>query len=270
MANSPEVRARPTPSRRWLVRALIALVAGVAVLFGAVFIYANFINDPQDALTEADLQAALVETTSPEDATPDEPVTDTTEATDGETGDDPGDDTGDDAGVEGLWVATSDSEVGYRVTEVLFGVNTEGVGRTSEVDGELIIEDTTITAVDFSVDLASVTSDDGRRDGQFRGRIMNVDEFPTAEFSLTEPIELGELPAPGEQITTTAAGELTLRGTTNDVVFEVTAQRSDGRIGVLGTIAVVFADYAIPNPSIAGITTEDNGLLEFVLVFARP
>lgn len=269
MANSPEVRARPAPARRWLVRALVALLATAAVLFGAVLIYANFINDPQDALTEVDLQAALVESTSPEDA-PVDAMPDELEDPDAEAAEATGDDPGDDPGVEGRWVATSESEVGYRVTEVLFGVNTEGVGRTSEVDGELIIEDTTITAVDFSVDLASVISDDSRRDGQFRGRIMNVDEFPTAQFSLTEPIELGELPAPGEQITATAVGELTLRGTTNEVVFDVTAQRSDGRIGVLGNIAVVFADYAIPNPSIAGITTEDNGLLEFVLVFARP
>jgi polyisoprenoid-binding protein YceI len=173
-------------------------------------------------------------------------------------------------GVEGRWVATSDSEVGYRVTEVLFGVNTEGVGRTNEVEGELVIDGTTITAVEFTVDLDSVTSDDGRRDGQFRGRIMNVNQFPTATFALTEPIDLAEIPAPGEQITATATGDLTLRGATNEVVFDVVAQRSEGRIGVLGTIGVVFADYQIPNPSIAGITTEDNGLLEFVLVFTRP
>jgi hypothetical protein len=30
---------------------------------------------------------------------------------------------------------------------------------------------------------------------------------------------------------------------------------------------VAFADYEIANPSTGGITTEDNGLLEFILVF---
>ncbi len=254
------------------------------MVFGAIVIYANFINDPEDALTEADLEAALVATTEPDTPIDElDPATDpaedptaippaaatvtTTTTTTTTTTDGP---IPVETGVEGRWVATSDSEVGYRVTEVLFGVNTEGVGRTNEVEGELVIDGTTITAVEFTVDLDSVTSDDGRRDGQFRGRIMNVNQFPTATFALTEPIDLAEIPAPGEQITATATGDLTLRGTTNEVVFDVVAQRSEGRIGVLGTIGVVFADYQIPNPSIAGITTEDNGLLEFVLVFTRP
>ena len=47
----------------------------------------------------------------------------------------------------------------------------------------------------------------------------------------------------------------------------MTAEAGDDRIGVLGSIPVVFADYEIDNPSTSGITTEDNGVLEFVLVF---
>ena len=54
---------------------------------------------------------------------------------------------------------------------------------------------------------------------------------------------------------------------TRSVTFDVTAEAGDDRIGVLGNIPVQFADYEIDNPSTSGITTEDNGLLEFVLVF---
>ncbi len=86
-------------------------------------------------------------------------------------------------------------------------------------------------------------------------------------FTLTEPIELGTEPAEGVDVATTATGELTLRGVTNPVTFELTAKLENGKIGVLGNIPVVFADYGIANPSFGGITTEDNGLLEFVLVF---
>ncbi|MEX2628238.1 MAG: YceI family protein, partial [Ilumatobacteraceae bacterium] len=145
----------------------------------------------------------------------------------------------------------------------------EGVGRTNDITGSLVIDGTTVTAAEFEVDMTTVESDDDRRDRQFRGRIMNVDEFPTASFVLTESIQLGEIPPPGEQLTAAATGDLTLRGVTNSVTFDVTAQLEDGRIGVLGAIPVVFADYDIVNPSTAGITTEDEGLLEFVLVFER-
>lgn len=267
---------RRSPARwaMWIAAAIIALVG---LGFGAILIYANFINDPADELTADDLRERLDPTTTvaPDDDTGDvndtENAAGTTEPppplTTPPATEAPGGDTSSD--VEGEWRATSASELGYRVTEVLFGVDTEGVGRTNDVTGSLVIEGTTVTAADFEVDMATIESDDSRRDGQFRGRIMTVAEYPTSTFVLTEPIELGEIPEPGEQITAAATGDLTLRGVTNEVTFDVTAQLQGDRIGVLGTIPVVFADYDIVNPSVAGITTEDNGLLEFVLVFER-
>ena len=96
---------------------------------------------------------------------------------------------------------------------------------------------------------------------------MNTAEFPTAEFHLTEPIDFGRVPVGDEQLTATATGELTLRGVTNPVTFDVTVQATNGRIGVLGSIPVVFGDYGIDNPSFGVVKTEDDGLVEFVLVF---
>ena len=289
-AAADEAGERTRSPARWAMWIGVGLVAVVALGFGAIFIYANFINDPADELTADDLRERL-----------EAPATVPTTAPAGEASD--GGDDGDTAGttddttttepppplttpltappvtespaapdapdVEGEWRATPASELGYRVTEVLFGVDTEGVGRTNDITGSLVIQGTTVVATAFEVDMATVESDDSRRDGQFRGRIMTVAEYPTADFVLTEPIELGEIPPPGEQITATATGDLTLRGVTNPVTFDVTAQLQGDRIGVLGTIPVVFADHDIVNPSIAGITTEDNGLLEFVLVFER-
>ena len=49
----------------------------------------------------------------------------------------------------------------------------------------------------------------------------------------------------------------------------ITARRNGANIEVTGTIPVVFADYQIDNPSTAGITTQDNGVVEFLLVFAQ-
>lgn len=265
---------------KWAMWIVLGVLAVVALGYGTILIYANFINDPADELTTDDLAEALATTTSPTsepttDATaaPVSPTAPTTPASAPSTTDDTATDntatvdTG--ADVEGVWHATEASEMGYRVVEVLFGVDTEGVGRTNQVTGSLTISGTQVTEAGFEVDMASVRSDDTRRDGQFRGRIMSVNEFPTADFVLTEAIELGSIPPEGEQITTTATGDLTLRGITNSVTFDVTAQLQNERIGVLGTIPVVFADYEIGNPSISGISTEDNGLLEFVLVFER-
>jgi polyisoprenoid-binding protein YceI len=167
-------------------------------------------------------------------------------------------------------VPTTASEFGYRVEEVLAGVNTTAVGRSNEIEGLLTIDGTGASVVDITVQIENITSDDSLRDGQFSGRIMNAAEFPTAVFRITEPIDLGQLPVGDEQVVATAKGELTLRGVTNPVTFDVTAQTTDGRIGVLGSIPVVFDDYQIPEPSIGPVRVEDNGLVEFVLVFERP
>ena len=49
----------------------------------------------------------------------------------------------------------------------------------------------------------------------------------------------------------------------------LTAEATADRVGVLGNIPVLFADYGIDNPSFGTISVEDDGLLEFVLVFER-
>lgn len=231
----------PTRFPRWLKWSLFGALAVLVVGYGAIFLYAKVLNDGPDAFDESDLDAAIGAAATTD--APDRP--DGTEA----------------------WTVTADSQVGYRVRENLFGVDTEAVGRTDQITGTFHIDHTRVASGEFVVDVASIESDDGRRDGQFRGRIMSTDEFPEATFRLTEPIDLGTEPTDGVQVATTATGELTLRGVTNPVTFDVTAEQQDGRVGVLGAIPVVFADYSIANPSISGITTDDEGLLEFVLVF---
>lgn len=247
---------------RKIVIAVCALaVLGVLGAYG----YILFIKDDAPAaLDESDLDAALGATTVPADSATTEPAaTETTTAA-------ASDETGAAAdGVDGVWNITDESTLGYRVSEVLGGVDTEGAGRTNQVTGTLTIEGTSATAAEFTVDMASVTSDESRRDGQFRTRIMSTDEFPTSTFVLTAPIVFGGVPAEGESITATATGDLTLRGVTNSVTFEVTAQLSGGKIGVLGSIPIAFSDYEIPDPSNGFATVKDNGLLEFVLVFER-
>jgi polyisoprenoid-binding protein YceI len=173
------------------------------------------------------------------------------------------------ASFDGTWTAASGSQAGYRVKEVLFGQSTEAVGRTGNVDGALTIAGTKIETADISVDLGSVQSDRSQRDNQFRGRIMDVRDYPTATFKLTQPIDLGTLPADGVTVNVPATGQLTLHGTTKAVTTTVAAKRTGGTIEVNGTIPVVFADYGIPNPTFGPATTEDHGEIEFLVAFTK-
>ncbi|MEJ7799231.1 MAG: YceI family protein [Ilumatobacter sp.] len=272
---------------RWLKWGLLGALALVVVGYGALYLDANvthvFLGGGEDAFTTEDLDARLAgdETVDGGTLTADEttPVAEPTRPTEptpptNSSGAPPADPIVSTIEAEpsssstaDAWTATDESEVGYRVKEILFGVDAEGVGRTNQVTGSLTINGAQVSQAEFVVDVASISSDESRRDSQFRGRIMSTDEFPTATFTLTEPIELGTESEEGATVETTASGDLTLRGVTNPVTFDVSAKQENGRIGVLGTIPVVFADYGIANPSVSGITTEDNGQLEFVLVF---
>ena len=239
-----------------------AVVAIIVVVVAGSFIYAKFINKADEEFDSGDVKDLLTATTT---VAPDQPVTtdsvgsgtETTVA--GATTD----------GVEGDWVIADGSEVGYRVDESINGFDTTANGRTQAIEGTFTIGATTVSAGEFTVDMTTFQSDESRRDGQFNGRIMDVATFPTSTFVLTAPIDFKQVPTDGSTITASATGDLTLRGTTKSVTFDVEATFINGRVGVLGKIPVLFSDFGIPNPSFGTISTEDNGVLEFVLAFDR-
>lgn len=167
---------------------------------------------------------------------------------------------------DGTWNIKEGSEVGYRVKESINGFDTTANGRTQTITGTMVADGTTITSGEFTVDMTTFKSDESRRDAQFNGRVMDVATFPTSTFVLTQPIDFGEIPTEGGTVTASATGDLTLHGTTKSVTFDVQGTFQNGLVGVLGQIPVVFADYGIPAPSLGTVKTEDNGLLEFVLI----
>ena len=119
----------------------------------------------------------------------------------------------------GQWVASSAGEtfVGYRVNEVLAGIGAfTAVGRTSAVTGSLAFDGAAITSVEIEADLTQLRSNDSRRDNTLRSQSLETGTYPTASFSLTQPIALDAVPAEGDGISVDAVGELTLHGVTNE------------------------------------------------------
>ncbi len=176
-----------------------------------------------------------------------------------------------DVDIVGLWTLTGDSVAGYRVVEDFVGgvADFEAVGRGSDITGDLTIEGTTVTEADFSIEVATITSDSDMRDGQFRGPILNAAEFPTSDFVLTSPIELGDVPADGEIVAVDATGTLTLRDATVEVTFPLEASLVGDEVQVAGSIDVLFSDYGIENPSNPFVTVRDEGVVEFSLFFEK-
>jgi polyisoprenoid-binding protein YceI len=233
--------------RRVLLIAIPLLVLVVAVV--GPFVYINFVKE--DAAAELSLDDVTTLTTAAG-------ATATTAS---------GTTTGVFA-LEGSWKVESGT-AGYRVGEVLFGQDAEATGRTTKVTGTMTVAGTSINAASFSVDLASVSSGESQRDGQFRNRIMSTGRFPTATFELTKPITLTSVPADGQRITVSVPGRFTIHGVTKSVTFDLLAQRNGATIALNGTVPMKFADYDINDPSGGPAKVKDNAEMEFLLVLAR-
>ena len=233
---------------------IVVVILGLVV--GGPYVYIHFI--------EGDAPAPLSLSTSNNTST-------TTIATSGTDENAPSTTAGSSSGgvVDGTWKPTDSSQVGYRVKEVLFGQSATAVGRTNKVTGTMTINGSTLSTAEFTVDMTSVASDKSQRDNQFKGRIMDTDNFPTATFTLSAPVDFGSVPQEGATITAKATGKLTLKGTTKDVTLDLEADRKGNDIEVNGTFDIVFADWKIDNPSFGPAQTEDKGSLEFLLVLSR-
>jgi len=171
--------------------------------------------------------------------------------------------------IDGEWKVVAESIVGYRVKETIVGQKTEGVGRTSEIVGSLTIVDEQVTAAEFTVDMTTLVSDSTRRDRQVNTRILDTVNFPTATFTLKEPITLTPEALAGSDFSVDTTGTLTLRGVTKDIDLTLIARLVDDVIEVNGSIQIVFTDWSIPDPSISSIIVVDRGLLEFLVRFKR-
>lgn len=175
--------------------------------------------------------------------------------------------------IEGSWqVAAEDSFVGYRVQEEFLSQDlpNTAVGRTSTLEGSMTIEGTTVTEAEVVADLRNLESDESDRDFAIRSLGLESNEFPEATFELTEPIELGSVPGPGEVVEVEAVGDLTLHGATNEVAFPLEAAIEGGNIHVVGSLRIAFEHYEIEPPSVAGaISVEPEGTIELDLVFER-
>jgi polyisoprenoid-binding protein YceI len=182
-----------------------------------------------------------------------------------------------DGTVAGTWAVAADSVAGYRVREQLANLPAESdaVGRTGQITGSITLETsgttTTLTAGTLTVDTTSITSDKSQRDNRMRDEGLQTDQFPTATFTLTKPVEIPAAALAGTASDVTLTGDLTLHGVTRSVQIPAQAQLVDGTIQVAGSLGFPLSDYSITAPNIGGfiVSIADSGTLEFLVNFSK-
>lgn len=170
-------------------------------------------------------------------------------------------------------IVASDSEVVYRVNEVLFREGNRlnvAVGRTREVRGEVVVDranprNSRIGTI--TVNISTFQSDSPRRDNAIRTRWLESARFPSAEF---RPKEIDGLPATyteGQQLRLKVTGDLKVRDVTKPATFEMTVMLRGSTLTGAATAMIKMTDFGFDPPSIFGILrTEDEVRLELQFV----
>ena len=170
-----------------------------------------------------------------------------------------------------------EGEAGYRGSRTTrqFVAESDAVGRTTDVTGGITIvaagDAAQLTEGSLTVDTTTITSDEDRRDNRLRTEGLETDAFPTAAFTITEPVDIPAGALAGTATDVTLVGDLTLHGVTKAVEIPAQAQLVGGQVQVAGSLAFSLADFDITAPNVGGfiISIADEGTLEFRVSFAK-
>lgn len=162
-------------------------------------------------------------------------------------------------------VAAEGNEARFRVREQLLGFDlpSDAVGVTSRVSGAVFIDGVGRIVGAGSrivVDLSDLTSDSDRRDGFIKRRTLDTENHPEAVFSPHRIIGLdGSLPATGEA-TFRVAGDMTVRGETRQVVWDVTARRDGSAVVGTATTRFPFSRFDLDIPRVRSVLSVDDDI----------
>lgn len=164
----------------------------------------------------------------------------------------------------------------FEIDEELRGSPQTVIGTTSEVAGQVQVDVSDLSTAQFSdivINARTFMTDSERRDRAIRGPVIlnsASDEFEFVTFvpSSIEGLE-GSLD-PGDTVEFAVTGDLTIKDTTNEAIFDVTATLVDAdTIRGVASARVLRSDFGIgiPSvPSVANVSDEVILALDFVAV----
>jgi len=174
----------------------------------------------------------------------------------------------------GLVITAEGTEARYRVREQLAGLDfpNDAVGITKGVRGIIVIDDEGKVIPEdswFVVDLTTLKSDKERRDGYVQRRLLETEQYPTAELIPTEVRGLPwPLPTKGA-MSFELVGDLTVHGVTNSTTWQVNAEPVEGGFFGTATTEFTFEDFGLTKPRVAVVLSVEDEIeleLQFHLV----
>ena len=154
-----------------------------------------------------------------------------------------------------LTLSPTGNAVRYRVREQLMhhDLPNDAVGETKTLAGALEIDSAGKViqqSSKFTADAATFVSDQSRRDGYVRKRLLDSDQYPSIVFVPTE-IRGVKLPLPvSGTVPFDMTANLTVRGVTRPTNWKGTATFEDGRVTGSAATAFTFSDIQLDQPRV--------------------
>lgn len=161
------------------------------------------------------------------------------------------------------------TSVGFTFHEILPSDRRSTSGSTQAVDGGATIEEGTLTAGEIVVDMTEVSTDNERRDINVRTKIFHTDEYPEAVFTITEPVDVSEVPGDGTPGKVTLSGEMEIRGETRPLIHEFDILRDEDMVIVSGDIDINRHDFGVEAPEFVAAKIDDTGQLNIRIALAK-
>ena len=157
------------------------------------------------------------------------------------------------------------SEARFYIDEVLLGNDKTVEGISTDVTGEVSFDLSNPQAASIgtiTINAREFLTDDNRRNGAIQRRVLNSnqDEFQFITFAPTSIAGLPEAAAVGDSFDVQITGDLSIKETTLEVIFETSVRViSETELQGLGTTIIKHKDFglSIPNVPIVASVEED-------------
>jgi polyisoprenoid-binding protein YceI len=174
----------------------------------------------------------------------------------------------------GAWTITDKSQATIRVREQLVGVSlpSDAVLTATGAKGsfELAVDGTFESGSKITFALTTLSSDESQRDNFIKQDTLQVRQFPTAEFVPTRTSGLTLPLATSGTFTFTLIGNMTIKGRTKEVTFDVTAKRDGSDLTATATAnpSWKFGEFGMTAPSVPfrvlSVTDEIRAVIDIV------
>ncbi len=165
-------------------------------------------------------------------------------------------------------ILAQESQARFQIDEILGGSPNTVVGVTDQVSGEIRIQPSAPAQSELGpiqIDAGSLSTDNSFRNGAIDSFILQTAAFPFIIFTSTTIDGLPTSVSPGDNLSFTVRGDLTIRDVTLPVTFDVTvAVASPTRLTGLARATITRSDFGLTIPSVPQVAdVSDAIVLEF-------